>query len=307
MMPIVAVLAIVFIIILMSPSLYAIHGYKDYLPLHILLETIAIVIAMQIAGLGWSAFSHQIHSNIVFLASIFFGVAILDFSHLLSYAGMPAYVTPSSPDKAIYFWLVARLLLAIGLLIFTISALRLLVSKTSQYLLLVSIFVLVGFVHWLILFHQVLLPPMLIVGQGLTALKTDIEYVIIALHVITAVMLWRRMYQPQSYDIMAMFAAVCIMAMGELFFTFYADVTDLYNFAGHIYKAIAYLLIYRAIFVTTVQKPFEELNTIQKQLYDKNRLLDSIVNNIPHMIFLKHASDLRYALFNKAGEVYCHQ
>ncbi|MDP3120433.1 MAG: EAL domain-containing protein [Sulfuricurvum sp.] len=302
MIPVVAVLAIVFIIILMSPSLYTIHGYKDYLPLHMLLETIAIVIAMQVAGLGWSVFSHQIHGNIVFLASIFFGVAILDFSHLLSYTGMPDYVTPSGPDKGIYFWLVARLLLAFGLLIFTISALRSLVSKTFQYLVLISIFILIGFMHWLILFHQELLPPMFLVGQGLTALKTNTEYAIIALNVITAVILWRRMYQPQPYDIMAMFSAVCIMAMGELFFTFYTDLTDMYNIAGHIYKAIAYLFIYRAIFVTTVQKPFAELNTIQKQLYDKNRLLDSIVNNIPHMIFLKHASDLRYALFNKAGE-----
>ncbi|MDP2194345.1 MAG: MASE3 domain-containing protein, partial [Alphaproteobacteria bacterium] len=229
-------------------------------------------------------------------------VAILDFSHLLSYTGMPDYVTPSGPDKGIYFWLVARLLLAIGLLIFTISALRSWVSKTSQYLVLVSIFILIGFIHWLILFHPELLPPMFIVGQGLSALKINTEYAIIALHVITAVILWRRMYQPQSYDVMAMFAAVCVMAMGELFFTFYTDLTDIYNIAGHIYKAIAYLFIYRAIFITTVQKPFEELNTIQKELYDKNRLLDSIVNNIPHMIFLKHASDLRYALFNKAGE-----
>ncbi|MDP3302334.1 MAG: EAL domain-containing protein [Sulfuricurvum sp.] len=302
MMPIVAALTILFIIITVSPFLYAINGYKDYLPLHSLLEAIAIVVAMQVAGLGWSAFSHKIPGNIVFLASIFFGVAILDFSHLLSYTGMPDYVTPSGPDKGIYFWLLARLLLAVGLLIFTISTLRLLVSKTSQYLLLTSIFILIGFMHWLILFHQELFPPMFIIGEGLTALKTNTEYAIIALNVITAVMLWRRMYQPQSYDIMAMFSAVCIMAMGELFFTFYADLTDIYNISGHIYKVIAYLFIYRAIFVTTVQKPFEELTKIQKQLHDKNRLLDSIVNNIPHMIFLKHASDLCYALFNKAGE-----
>jgi PAS domain S-box-containing protein len=32
------------------------------------------------------------------------------------------------------------------------------------------------------------------------------------------------------------------------------------------------------------------------------QLLDSIVEHIPNMIFLKHASDLRFALFNKAGE-----
>ncbi|HXE40574.1 MAG TPA: histidine kinase dimerization/phospho-acceptor domain-containing protein, partial [Azonexus sp.] len=33
-----------------------------------------------------------------------------------------------------------------------------------------------------------------------------------------------------------------------------------------------------------------------------SRLLDSIVENIPNMIFLKRAADLRFVLFNKAGE-----
>lgn len=301
--PVLVLLSIGLIIISMIPSPYTIQGYKDYLPLHMMLETVAIVIAMQVAGLGWNAFSHKTPGNIIFLASIFFGVAILDFSHILSYAGMPDYVTPSSPDKGIDFWLAARLLSAIGLLIFATSALRSLVSKTSQYFLLIFILILIGSIHWLVLFNHDLFPHLFFVsGQGLTALKTNTEYTIIAFNVITAFTLWRRMYQPQPYHAVAMFAAVCIMAMSELFFTFYADVTDIYNIAGHIYKSIAYLFIYRAVFVTTVQKPYEELNTTQQQLQDKNHLLDSIVNNIPHMIFLKHASDLRYALFNKAGE-----
>lgn len=296
-------LAIGLIIISMLPSFYTIQGFKNYLPLHMMLETIAIVIAMQVAGLGWNASSHKIPGNIVFLASIFFGIAILDFSHLLSYSGMPDYVTPSNPDKAIDFWLAARLLSAIGLLVFTLFSLRSLASKTFQYLFLISIILLIGFIHWLVLFHQDLFPHLFFIAtQGLTPLKTNTEYTIIAFNIITALVLWQRMYQPQPYHAAAMFAAVCIMAMSELFFTFYADVTDIHNIFGHIYKSIAYLFIYRAIFVTTVQKPYEELKTIQQQVRDKNRLLDSIVNNIPHMIFLKHASDLRYALFNKAGE-----
>ncbi len=301
--PSLVVLAIGLIIISMIPSPCTIQGYKDYLPLHMMLETIAIVIAMQVAGLGWNAFSHKTVGNIIFLSSIFFGVAILDFSHMLSYAGMPDYVTPNSPDKAIDFWLAARLLSAIGLLVFALFPLRSLTSKTFQYLLLVFVFILIGLIHWLVLFNYNLFPHLFfIAGQGLTPLKTNTEYTITAFNLITAFALWRRMYQPQPYHAATMFAAVCIMAMSELFFTLYADVTDIYNILGHIYKSIAYLFIYRAIFVTTVQKPYEELATTQKQVHDKNRLLDSIVNNIPHMIFLKHASDLRYALFNKAGE-----
>ena len=40
----------------------------------------------------------------------------------------------------------------------------------------------------------------------------------------------------------------------------------------------------------------------EEEVRDTNRLLDSIVENIPNMIFLKRASDLRFVLFNKAGE-----
>jgi PAS domain S-box-containing protein len=40
----------------------------------------------------------------------------------------------------------------------------------------------------------------------------------------------------------------------------------------------------------------------EAELWEKNQLLDSIVENIPNMIFLKRASDLRFALFNRAGE-----
>lgn len=40
----------------------------------------------------------------------------------------------------------------------------------------------------------------------------------------------------------------------------------------------------------------------EEEIRAKSRLLDSIIENIPNMIFLKRASDLRFVLFNKAGE-----
>ncbi|MFZ2266748.1 MAG: response regulator [Azonexus sp.] len=39
-----------------------------------------------------------------------------------------------------------------------------------------------------------------------------------------------------------------------------------------------------------------------EEVRNASRLLDSIVENIPNMIFLKRADDLRFVLFNKAGE-----
>ena len=46
----------------------------------------------------------------------------------------------------------------------------------------------------------------------------------------------------------------------------------------------------------------ERYQTAEKALWEKNQLLDSIVENIPNMVFLKRASDLTFELFNKAGE-----
>ena len=40
----------------------------------------------------------------------------------------------------------------------------------------------------------------------------------------------------------------------------------------------------------------------EEEIRATSRLLDSIVENMPNMIFLKNASDLRFVLFNKAGE-----
>ncbi len=46
----------------------------------------------------------------------------------------------------------------------------------------------------------------------------------------------------------------------------------------------------------------EQQRSSAAEIRDAIHLLDSIVENIPNMIFLKRASDLRFVLFNKAGE-----
>ncbi|MCJ7765576.1 MAG: EAL domain-containing protein, partial [Thiovulaceae bacterium] len=89
--------------------------------------------------------------------------------------------------------------------------------------------------------------------------------------------LWLRMRKPQPFYVAALFGAVCTMAMSEFFFTLYADVTDIYNLFGHIYKVIAYLFIYHAIFVTTVRRPYRELNASQNRL-------QSTLNAIPDLL-----------------------
>lgn len=278
-------------------------SWQNDLPLHSALETIAIIIAVLIFAVVWTGTERKLPGNIVLLASVFLGVAILDFSHILSYQGMPDYVTPSGTNKTLYFWLAARILSAVGLLLFVILSIRPFTFKSSRYLMLAIVLIITGIVHWLVLIDPDLLSHIFFIsGEGLTALKINTEYIIIGFNIITALLLLQRMHRPQPYHASALFAGLCIMAMSEFFFTLYADLSDIYILLGHLYKVIAYLFICQAIFITIIETPSNNLARAKTQLSEKNQLLDDIIENIPCAIFMKDVKDLRFILINKSAE-----
>lgn len=260
------------------PPLDAARGIAQYLPLHSLLETLAIVVAVMVSAIAWNVHAKKLSPSILLLGVAFLGVALLDFSHMLSYAGMPSYVTSSGAEKAINFWLLARALAAAALLLVVVLPWRSSASPVNLFLVISPVLLLVAISHWLILWHPELLPHTFIPGQGLTAFKIYSEYAIIAINVVAAVVLWWRMRQPQPFNAVMLFGAVCVMAMGEYFFTLYADVTDIYNLLGHVYKVIAYLLVYRAIVFETVEQPYLQLSATQAQM-------EATLNAVPDLMF----------------------
>jgi PAS domain S-box-containing protein len=275
---ILALLLLAMLLSIAMPPLDAARGIAHYLPLHTLLETFAIVVAVMVFAIAWNAHTKKLSPNIVLLGVMFVGVGLLDFSHMLSYAGMPDYVTPSGAEKAINFWLVARTLAALALLAVVVLPWRSPASSVKLFMMIVVVLLVLATSHWLILWRPELLPRTFIPGQGLTAFKINFEYAIIAINVVAAIVLWWRMRQPQPFNAVMLFGAVCVMAMSEIFFTLYADVTDIYNLLGHVYKVIAYLFIYRAIIVETFEQPYQQLSATQARM-------QATLNALPDLMF----------------------
>jgi len=263
---ILALLAAMQLIVWLLPSFPEFHGIPNYLPLHVLMETVSIVVSMMVFAVGWNSRSSNLSGNAVLLASVFFVVGVFDFMHTVSYGGMPDFISVNDAQKHLNFWLAARFLASVALLLVAAKPLRPLRSRGVRYVIFAGLILFVMLLSWIVIFHQSWLPDLFIRGSGLTDFKKNFEYFIIGLNVVTAVMLWRKMRAPQTINVVLIFGAVCTLAMSELFFTLYTTQTGSYNVLGHIYKVIAYLFIYRAIVVETIDEPFNKLALTQQSL-----------------------------------------
>jgi PAS domain S-box-containing protein len=120
--------------------------------------------------------------------------------------------------------------------------------------------------NWVVINYQDQLPDLFIPGEGLTELKKDLEYLCIAINLVTVLLLWAKMRKPQSFNAPLLFAAVGVMAMSEFYFTLYTTMTGAYNVLGHVYKVISYLIIYRAVVVESIERPYLQLTQARKNL-----------------------------------------
>lgn len=235
-----------------------------FLPLHTAMEVFSIVVAMLIFTISINSYAQNASANQVLLSSAFLVVGLLDFGHMLSYTGMPDFVTPSGRGKAIHFWLAARWVAALALLAVAILPWRKGVTRPGQ----VGILVLGVFsttaIYWVILFHPAELPRFFDPTTGLSPLKRGMEYLIVGIHAVTAIIFYRRRQEAfHPYNFKQLFAAVAIMGLGELFFAAYFTVTDIPSLLGHVYKVIAYYLLYRAIFAQAICTPYRLLSELQ--------------------------------------------
>jgi diguanylate cyclase (GGDEF)-like protein len=215
----------------------------QFLALHSMMETFAIVVAALIFFTGFGAHETQRSLRALVLGYAFLVVALFDMFHFLSYIGMPDLLSANSPHKAIVFWLLGRVAAAVGLLAYILIPEKPIVTNAA----------------YVFLRHPDRAPSMFALERGLTPLKIGLEWGIFAVYAAAAGLLYRRRKTVTNCDIQSLLMALLLMAAGELFFILYVQVTNTANLLGHVYKVLAYYFLYRAIFSEAVQQPFRQM------------------------------------------------
>ncbi len=230
----------------------------SYLLFHSVAEVFSLVIAFSIFVIAWNARSRLDNNYLLFTGIAYFFVSGLDLVHTLSYKGMgvfPGY----DANLPTQLWIAARYLQAITLVLAALFVRRglevrdvfLTYTAASAALL------------WLIFGRS--FPDCFIEGKGLTPFKIWSEYVISSLFVLAAVLLYKRKADFDASVLGVIFASVAATVVSELAFTRYVSVYGFANLFGHMLRIIAFYLMYRALVVTGIVRPYDLIYRSLKQ------------------------------------------
>ena len=290
---------------LLEDSFHSIMDVATYLTWHNIFEFTGILVCFAVFVVSYFTYEQTQNLRRVFLGCVFLAVGMVEMFHTLSFKGMPDFFVPNKcANRATTFWILSKIILALGLLIsYCIPFEKKSTINRKVFMLpavAISLLILV-----VATYYPDILPPMYIEGTGLTQTKIVLEYFVILLLIASTVLLIREYEKRKDPLLIILCSALILIIFSELAFVSYFAVYDIYNYLGHIYKFIAYFIIFKVIFVKNVQKPYIELKEAQDELREYAKNLDKIVEqrirelkqvNIRLLEDLEYARDIQMAM-----------
>ncbi len=270
----------------------------NYLLFHTVIELCAIVVCSSIFVIAWNSRSYTDNHYFTFLGIAYLYVGILELAHTLAYEGMPLYLTYSS-NTNYQLWIAARYLQSIALLVAPLFIQR----KFRASFALLGLALLTA----LILFSTFIwniFPTAYVEGQGPTLFSVVSEFVVCAFFIMAAGMLWLSRKKFDRDVLFYLLLSIAFSVVAETCFMLYKDPTSQSSIVGHIFYLISFLLIYRAIVVVHLLKPYDILfyNLAQsagllKQERDK---LQNILD-LEESVLLALDAEQKVTLINRKG------
>lgn len=256
-----------------------------FLPFHTLAEVFAVVVAAMVFITGWHVHDEKRPTVSVMLACAFLAVAVMDFAHMMSYVGMADFITEDSHHKAIVFWLAARYTAAGALLAYAIMPQQPLARRMRRWYLGLSL-CFVAAMLYVGVWRTEWASNTFIEGAGLTPFKVVVNNGVALLNLLTLGLLYRRRAEFCKSSLHALFFAVAFMLVSEVFFQIHTRVTDLAYVFGHAYKILAYMFLYRAIFLDSVMAPIVRLRQARAAVEESERRHRDLLETAPDAIMV---------------------
>ena len=239
-----------------SAALWPLSQYS-YILFHSLVELISIVIGCGIFVTTWN--TRHIHRNgfFVTLGCAYFAISVLGMLHMLAYRGINAFPYEGA-DLPTQLWVCMRGVHAVSLVLLMLMLGR---PSPRPKLILLSYAVLTTLLVLLtVVWHR--FPTAFDEfgpNPGLTPFKRTMEYVFAGLIALAAILLVgrRNHFEPTVYRLLLL--ALIVAVFQGLSFTLYGSPTGTWNWTGHVLQFISFALVYRAVLVPALERPYDLL------------------------------------------------
>lgn len=249
-------------ILIMTIALYFVSTH-NYLLFHTPVEMTITIMAMMVFLTTWFS-RHMIKNNyLLFLGISYLFITIIELFHTLAYKGM-GVLPMQGANMATQLWTGARYLEAATFLI----APLVMKKELKAY----STFLIYAIITTalLISIYSNIFPVCYIEDTGLTTFKIYSEYLISGMFIGALGLLWKERDKFDPFVMNLLIASIILAVLAELAFTLYKDVYGSFNLLGHLFKLLAFYLIYKAIVTTAFVDPYKLLS---KDLIQKEHML----------------------------------
>lgn len=275
-------------ILIFSISLYFVAGIyndqfmnlmsvADYLTWHMIFEFASILVFFSIFTVSYFVYEESKRLSLILLGCSFLLMGVLDTFHTFSFKGMADFfIANDSANRATTLWILSRTLGSLGVLaaILIPGSLRSSIKK-GQFVILTITLAIILFL--IVTYFPNVFPPMLIENTGLTTTKIVMEYVIILIMLYTLGIVLSEYNKTQQVREQQFTIALIFMIFSEFAFTSYGSVYDAFNYIGHIFKIVAAIVLYKAIYIDNVSEPYREMKKARNELREYSENLNLLV------------------------------
>lgn len=243
-----------------------IMSVTSYLTWHTIFEFASILVSFSVFTVTYFIYEESASLKMIIFGCAFLTMGFLDAFHTFSYKGMADFfIANITANRATTLWILSRFLGSLGLMLAIFTPSNIVSSIRKEFFAAattISTFIL----FFIATYYPNFFPTMFVEEQGLTDTKVFIEYLIIFILGITFIMTvieYRKSNHNREYKFMI---SLVLLVFSEFAFTSYGSVYDAFNYIGHLYKAIAFMILYKAIYMENVSTPYKEMKRTRNKL-----------------------------------------
>jgi len=236
---------------IITAVLFLLGLYAPFLVFHFFAEFSSIFFALCLGIIIYFTFPITNNRYLQFLGLGYIVVAGLDILHVITFPGMP-FLTHNATNVTLSFWVLTRLFEACLL----VASSRQFIYQLKVKTVIIFFFLIACSIFYIAAFDTLIL---FIPGEGVTALKTNIEWLVIILLTFSFIINSKQQLAEKGRIYWEIQVAILLTLLAEVFFTWYVRVDNLSTIIGHLFKFLSFWFIFTAVVKRTLQKPIDLL------------------------------------------------